>query len=91
MRAEGFATARGEREPDLSAVAAPVFDGSGELAAILGVQGPSSRFDASAMAAAIPAVCEHARAISAALGHRAAPEEQAVTGRRDAGLHKEAR
>ena len=37
-------TRRGEREPDLNAVAVPVFGEPGELIAILGVQGPESRF-----------------------------------------------
>jgi len=43
VRERGIAEAVGEREPDLSALAVPVFARSGELAAILGLQGPSSR------------------------------------------------
>ena len=35
----------GEREVDVNAIAAPVFDRSGALAAILGLQGPSSRLE----------------------------------------------
>ena len=54
VRQRGYAEARDEREEDLAAVAAPVFDSRGELAGILGVQGPSSRFDARADAAAVP-------------------------------------
>jgi DNA-binding IclR family transcriptional regulator len=42
----GYAEAIGEREPDLAALAAPVFGRSGELAAILGIQGPASRLPA---------------------------------------------
>ena len=42
VRRQGWAEAVGEREPDLNAIAAPVFDARGELVAILGVQGPSS-------------------------------------------------
>src|SRR4029450_1119992 len=49
VRRQGFATARGEREPDLNAIAAPVFALGGGLAAIVGVQGPSSRFDPETM------------------------------------------
>ena len=40
VRARGWARAVREREDDLSALAAPVFGAQGELAAILGVQGP---------------------------------------------------
>jgi DNA-binding IclR family transcriptional regulator len=43
VRDRGWAEAVGEREPDLSALAAPVFGRGGELAAILGIQGPASR------------------------------------------------
>jgi DNA-binding IclR family transcriptional regulator len=43
VRERGWAEAVGEREPDLAALAAPVFGRGGMLAAILGVQGPVSR------------------------------------------------
>ena len=43
MRQRGFAEAVGEREPDLAALAAPAFGRGGELAAIIGLQGPVSR------------------------------------------------
>ncbi len=69
VRRQGFATALGEREQELHAVAAPVLDGRGELVAILGVQGPASRFDAGRMRAAAEPLREHANAISTALGH----------------------
>ena len=67
-RKRGFAESRDEREEGLSAVAAPVRDGRGELAGILGVQGPSARFDAVARRAAAPLLLEHAGALSAELG-----------------------
>jgi DNA-binding IclR family transcriptional regulator len=67
-RAEGHARAEGEREDDLNAIAAPVLDHRGELAAIVGVQGPASRFDPAAMRAALPALLARAGAISEALG-----------------------
>ena len=69
VRERGFATAMREREDDLDAIAAPVLDAKGELAAILGVQGPASRFDEAAMKAALPALLRRAQAVSAALGH----------------------
>jgi IclR family acetate operon transcriptional repressor len=43
VRERGYAEAIGEREPDLGAVAVPVLGRGGELAAIIGIQGPASR------------------------------------------------
>jgi IclR family acetate operon transcriptional repressor len=43
VHASGIAEAVGEREPDLNALAAPVFGRGGELVAILGLQGPAAR------------------------------------------------
>jgi IclR family acetate operon transcriptional repressor len=43
VRERGMAEAVGEREPDLNALAAPVRGRGGELAAILGLQGPAAR------------------------------------------------
>jgi DNA-binding IclR family transcriptional regulator len=70
VRERGWAEAHGEREPDLSAIAAPVRSSRGELEAIVALQGPSARFDAKAAQAAVPLVLEHATAISAELGWR---------------------
>jgi DNA-binding IclR family transcriptional regulator len=75
VRARGYATASSEREPELSALAAPVFGARGDLVAILGVQGPSTRFDERAREAALPLLRRHADAISAALGYRPAGSE----------------
>ena len=69
----GFAEALGERESDLNAVAAPVFGPHRELMAILGVQGPASRFGRPEMEAAVRRLLEHAAAISAKLGYAAEP------------------
>jgi IclR family acetate operon transcriptional repressor len=65
---QGYAEAVGEREPDLNAIAAPVFDAEGGLAAIVGVQGPASRFGRDAMRAAVGPLLTGAGAMSAALG-----------------------
>jgi DNA-binding IclR family transcriptional regulator len=46
VRTSGIAEAVGEREPDLNALAAPVFGRGGELVAILGLQGPAARLPA---------------------------------------------
>ena len=45
VRARGYGTVFGEREVDVNAIAAPVFDRAGRLAAILGLQGPASRLE----------------------------------------------
>ncbi|MFC5995743.1 IclR family transcriptional regulator [Pseudonocardia hispaniensis] len=66
VRERGFATARSEREPDLHAVAVPILDQRGALVAILGVQGPASRFGETEMGAAVEIMRERARVIAAA-------------------------
>jgi IclR family acetate operon transcriptional repressor len=68
VRARGWARAVGEREADLAAIAAPVRGSRGELAAILGIQGPTTRLDAKARAAALEALLDSAAALSARLG-----------------------
>jgi DNA-binding IclR family transcriptional regulator len=68
VRNRGWAEARGEREADLNAVAAPILDHRGELAAVLGVQGPASRFDDTAMRAAADRLLERAAQLSSGFG-----------------------
>ena len=58
VRRLGCAEAVGEREAHLNAIAAPVFDARGELAAIMGLQGPSSRFVREAMRAGLDALLD---------------------------------
>lgn len=43
VREHGYGTVFGEREPDVNAIAAPVWGRAGTLAAILGLQGPAAR------------------------------------------------
>jgi DNA-binding IclR family transcriptional regulator len=45
VRERGYGTVFGEREVDVNAIAAPVFDRTGALAAILGLQAPASRLE----------------------------------------------
>jgi DNA-binding IclR family transcriptional regulator len=68
VRRQGYARAEREREPDLNAIAAPVFGLGGTLAAIVGVQGPASRFDSPAMSAATAELQSISLAMSHALG-----------------------
>ena len=70
VRERGWAQAVGEREPDLTALAAPIRSSRGELEAIVALQGPSSRFDDAAVDAAGPLLVERAEAISRELGWR---------------------
>jgi DNA-binding IclR family transcriptional regulator len=68
VRARGWAEAVGEREADLAALAAPAFGRLGELAAILGVQGPVSRLPAGARRALREPLLAAAGELSFALG-----------------------
>jgi IclR family acetate operon transcriptional repressor len=70
VREQGYALAVGEREDDLNAIAAPVFGAAGDLAAVLGVQGPAPRFGSAELHGALPALLEHTRALSRSLGSR---------------------
>jgi len=70
VRERGYAEAAGEREPGLTAIAAPIRSSRGELEAIVALQGPSSRFDAAAVEGALPLLIEGALAISRELGWR---------------------
>jgi DNA-binding IclR family transcriptional regulator len=45
VRERGYGTVFGERDHDVNAIAAPVWDRAGTLAAILGVQGPAARLE----------------------------------------------
>jgi DNA-binding IclR family transcriptional regulator len=75
--AQGWAEAVGEREDDLNALAAPVRGSRGELAAVLGLQGPGSRFGQQAMEDALEPLLARAAAVSNALGWRPTAKEEA--------------
>jgi DNA-binding IclR family transcriptional regulator len=77
VREQGWARAAGEREEELNAVAAPVYGSRGELVAVLGIQGPASRFGEEAMARALPPLLARATAVSDALGWRPTAKEGA--------------
>jgi IclR family acetate operon transcriptional repressor len=68
VRERGFGTVFGERETDVNAIAAPVFDRAGALAAILGVQGPASRLEDPVRV--LPILLESTAALTRALGGR---------------------
>jgi DNA-binding IclR family transcriptional regulator len=71
VRGSGYSEAVGEREEGLHALAAPIWNPQGELAGMLGVQGPGLRFGRAAMRAALPLLLERAGAVTAGLGGHA--------------------
>jgi IclR family acetate operon transcriptional repressor len=73
VRAQGFAEAVGERDPDLVAVAVPVFDRAGSLAAILGVQGPVGRFTTARRRELLPVLREAGQTLTRGLGGKPPP------------------
>ena len=75
VRARGWADAVGEREDDLAGSAAPVRGSRGELAAIVGLQGPTVRLDAKARAKALAPLLRAASVLSLRLGY---PEPEAL-------------
>jgi DNA-binding IclR family transcriptional regulator len=63
IKEQGWAGAIREREPELSAVAVPVLDSAACLVAILGVQGPATRFTETAMHCAVDLLRERSELI----------------------------
>jgi len=70
VRARGYAHAVGEREPGLTAIAAPIRSARGELEAIVALQGPGERFGEDAVESALPLLVDRADSISRELGWR---------------------
>lgn len=73
-RQRGYALTDGELEPGLTAVAAPVFTGSGAVAAALSVSAPSSRLPRGRIREVATRCAAEASALSRVLGHR--PHQQ---------------
>lgn len=80
-RERGWADSEGERSEGIAAVAAPVFDAEGEVAAAIALTGPSSRLPARRRRELAPLVCEAAGAASRDAGYRDGPVTT-VRGRR---------
>ena len=64
---------RGERLPEVAAMAAPVIDARGRVAGSIGITMPLYRFDAAAEALCLPLVLREAIALTRALGGDPAP------------------
>ena len=67
VRAQGFSTSRGERDPHVAAVAVPVFDAAARFRGALAISGPISRFGKTARAGALAALKASAQRLAAAL------------------------
>lgn len=68
IRAQGFATSYGERDPDAASVAAPVFDANNRLVMALSIAGPVSRLTNQAVKKHCALVLQAAHRISELLG-----------------------
>ena len=64
---------RGERLPEVAAIAAPVLDARGRVVGSIGITMPLYRFDAAAAALCLPLVLREAAALTRALGGDPAP------------------
>jgi IclR family transcriptional regulator, acetate operon repressor len=71
VRARGYATAVGELEPGLAAMAAPVRDAGGQTVAALSISGPDHRLTTARIAELAPVLVAGADGLSARLGFRA--------------------
>lgn len=69
IRSRGYALVHEEREAGLCAVAVPVCDHSGGVAAAMGLAGPTARFDEQRVAELLDALSASADALSRELGH----------------------
>ncbi|NOY55394.1 MAG: IclR family transcriptional regulator [Actinobacteria bacterium] len=69
IRAQGYATSSGERQPGASSVAAPVFDHEGRPVAVMSVCGPAERF-AGEVEAATTLLLAATTSVSEELGYR---------------------
>lgn len=69
-RSQGFFAAFGERNNDVGSISAPVYDHTGELAAVLGLGFPLQRIGPDDVDRLGPAVARAARVASEAMGYR---------------------
>jgi len=69
VRVRGYATAIGELEPGLAAMAAPVRSGAGDVVAALSISGPETRLTRERIADLAPVLLHEAATVSARLGY----------------------
>ena len=70
IRLQGYAISDGEREIGVAAVAAPVFNASGQAVCALSLSGPSVRLPRDLIITIVPDIVAAARQFSALLGYR---------------------
>jgi DNA-binding IclR family transcriptional regulator len=75
IRKKGFATSKGERVPDASAIAAPVFGAADSLIGALGIAGPASRFTPGVRKSHQRMIVNHAHRLSEQLGWKQKKKE----------------
>jgi len=68
IQRQGYALAEEEREPELNAIAVPVYGAHGQVIAALGVQGPAHRFEHDALLRVLPLMRREAATLSQELG-----------------------
>jgi IclR family acetate operon transcriptional repressor len=69
VRQRGYATAIGELEPGLAAMAAPVRSGSGDVLAALSISGPETRLGRTRITELAPVLMREAATVSTRLGY----------------------
>ena len=79
-REQGYSATFSERHEGVGSISAPVFDHTGELAAVLGIGAPTQRVGPGDVDALAPAVVAGAAAASRALGFQAGARPAAGTG-----------
>ncbi|MCS7261066.1 MAG: IclR family transcriptional regulator [Anaerolineae bacterium] len=90
VRRQGYALDRGEHEAEVRCVAAPIFDGTGEVVAAISVAGPAGRMEPLAERMdLIERTLRAARTISSRLGHRELRPEQETYSRISRDGHEE--
>ena len=68
IRATMYAASYGERDPEIAAVAGPVFSSGNHLAGAVSVSGPRYRIEALGEAKIVPVLFKHCQALTRTLG-----------------------
>ncbi|MBL8153699.1 MAG: IclR family transcriptional regulator [Anaerolineae bacterium] len=77
IREQGYALDRGEHEPDVRCIAAPIQDAQGKVIAALSIAGPASRMEPiENNPARIDRILQSAQDISSRLGYRPTPDSR---------------
>jgi len=69
IRRQGFAISHGERDPDVGAVAAPIYDHTGQVCGTISLAGPMNRFSDERIKEYLPMLLQAAQHLSEMLGY----------------------